>query len=111
VSTPQLYTLTAVISLPIYQPTLAFDPPPASAFPPAIGLSAMMAVTFGVTTEAIRHGPIGRVSPIEGDILTVVVDVSPGWARISVQDRGTLGRLGRPPGAGWVLGLGGRGLE
>jgi hypothetical protein len=48
----------------------------------------MMAVTFGVTTEAIRRGPIGRVSPIEGDILTVVVDVSPGWARISVQDRG-----------------------
>jgi hypothetical protein len=78
-STPQLYTLTAVIFLPIYLPTLAFDPPPASAFPPAIGLSAMMAVTFGVTTEAIRRGPIG-VSPIEGDILTVVVDVSPGWA-------------------------------
>jgi hypothetical protein len=25
----------------------------------------MMAVTFGVTTEAIRRGPIGRVSPIE----------------------------------------------
>lgn len=46
-STPQLYTLTAVISLPIYLPTLAFDPPPASAFPPALGLSAMMALTFG----------------------------------------------------------------
>lgn len=32
-SSPQLYTLTAVISLPIYLPTLAFDAPPASAFP------------------------------------------------------------------------------
>lgn len=28
-STPQLYTLTAVISLPIYLPTLFLDPPPA----------------------------------------------------------------------------------
>lgn len=65
-STPQLYTLTAVISLPIYLPTLVFDAPPASAFPPALGLSAMMAVTFGVTTEAIRRGPVGRVSPITG---------------------------------------------
>lgn len=25
-----------------------------------------MAVTFGVTTEAIRRGPVGRVSPITG---------------------------------------------
>lgn len=65
-STPQLYTLTAVISLPIYLPTLLFDPPLVSAFPPALGLSAMMAVTFGVTTEAIRRGPVGRVSPITG---------------------------------------------
>jgi hypothetical protein len=98
-------------SLPIYQPTLAFDLPPASAFPPAIGLSAMMAVTFGVTTEAIRRGPIGRVSPIEGDIITVLVDVSPGWARISVQDRGpgvSQSDVGAPAsdvGTGWGLRL------
>lgn len=65
-STPQLYMLTAVISLPIYLPSLLFDPPPISAFPPALGLSAMMAVTFGVTTEAIRRGPVGLVSPITG---------------------------------------------
>src|SRR6059036_3557667 len=59
----------------IYLPTLAFDPPPASAFPPALGLSLMMAVTFGVTTEAIRRGPVGRVSPITGlsPALTVVL--------------------------------------
>lgn len=74
-STPQLYTLTAVISLPIYLPFLLFDPPPASSFPPALGLSTMMAVTFGVTTEAIRRGPVGRVSPITGlsPALTVVL--------------------------------------
>ena len=61
-STPQFYLLSAVISLPIYLPTLIFDPPPLGAFPGALGLSAMMAVTFGVTTEAIRRGPVGRVS-------------------------------------------------
>lgn len=71
----------------------------------------MMAVTFGVTTEAIRRGPIGRVSPIEGDIITVVVDVSPGWARISVQDRGpgvSQSDVGAPAsdlGTGWGLRL------
>ena len=65
-STPQFYLLTAVVSLPIYLPVLAFDPPPLSAFPGALGLSALMAVTFGVTTEAIRRGPVGRVSPITG---------------------------------------------
>lgn len=74
-STPQLYTLTAVVSLPIYLPVIAFDPPPLSAFPPALGLSVMIAVTFGVTTEAIRRGPVGRVSPITGlsPALTVVL--------------------------------------
>ena len=65
-STPQFYLLSAVVSLPIYLPVLAFDPPPLSALPPALGLSALMAVTFGVTTEAIRRGPVGRVSPITG---------------------------------------------
>ena len=65
-STPQFYLLSAVVSLSIYVPVLAFDPPPLSALPPAFGLSALMAVTFGVTTEAIRRGPVGRVSPITG---------------------------------------------
>ena len=65
-STPQFYLLSAVVSLPIYVPVLAFDPPSLSALPPALGLSALMAVTFGVTTEAIRRGPLERVSPITG---------------------------------------------
>ena len=65
-TTPQFYLLSAVVALPVYLPILVFDPPPASAFPPALGLSLMMAATFGVTTEAIRRGPVGRVSPITG---------------------------------------------
>ncbi len=65
-TTPQFYLLSAVVSLPVYLPTVVFDPPPLRAFPGALGLSAMMAVTFGVTTEAIRRGRIGRVSPITG---------------------------------------------
>lgn len=31
---------------------------------PAFGLACLMALTFGVTAEAIRRGPLGAVSPI-----------------------------------------------
>jgi drug/metabolite transporter (DMT)-like permease len=65
-ATPQFYVLTASLSLPVYVPMLVLDPSPRSAFLPALGLSAFMAVTFGVTTEAIRRGPVGKVSPITG---------------------------------------------
>lgn len=65
-TTPQFYLLSAVVSLPVYLPMLVFDPPPPGAIPGALALSALMAVTFGVTTEAIRRGPVGRVSPITG---------------------------------------------
>ncbi len=65
-STPQFYLLSALVSLPVYLPVLALDPPPLSALPGALGLSALMAVTFGITTEAIRRGPVGLVSPITG---------------------------------------------
>jgi O-acetylserine/cysteine efflux transporter len=65
-TTPQFYLLSAVVALPVYLPVLILAPPPLEAFPAALGLSAMIAVTFGLTTEAIRRGPIGRVSPITG---------------------------------------------
>jgi uncharacterized membrane protein len=65
-STPQFYLLSAIVSVSIYLPVVAFDPPPLSAVPPAIGVAALTALTFWVTTEAIRRGPIGRVSPITG---------------------------------------------
>ena len=65
-STPQFYLLSALISLPFYVPILIADLPPVSALPGALGVSALMALTFGITTEAIRRGPVGRVSPLTG---------------------------------------------
>lgn len=65
-STPQFYFLSAVVSFPVYLPVLLLDPPPLSAFPGAIGVAALVALTFGITTEALRRGPVGRVSPITG---------------------------------------------
>ena len=77
-STPQFYLLTAVVSLPVYLATLVVDPPPLGAFPGALGVSAMMAITFGIATEAIRRGPVGRVSPITGlsPALTAILAVA-----------------------------------
>jgi len=77
-STPQFYLLSAVVSLPFYLPVLALDPPPLSAFTPAVGVASMTGLTFWVTTEAIRRGPIGRVSPITGlsPALTAVLAVT-----------------------------------
>jgi drug/metabolite transporter (DMT)-like permease len=76
-STPQFYLLSASLSLPVYLPMLFLDPPRASAFGPALGVSAFMAVAFLVTTEALRRGPVGRVSPITGvaPALTAVLAV------------------------------------
>ncbi|HEX9123925.1 MAG TPA: EamA family transporter [Actinomycetota bacterium] len=76
-STPQFYLLSASLSLPVYLPMLFLDPPRAAAFVPALGVSAFMAVAFGVTTEALRRGPLGRVSPITGvaPALTAVLAV------------------------------------
>jgi uncharacterized membrane protein len=65
-STPQFYLLSAVVSLPLYMPVLVADPPPPSALPGALGVSVLMAATFGLTTEAVRRGPVGRVSPVTG---------------------------------------------
>jgi drug/metabolite transporter (DMT)-like permease len=65
-TTAQFTVLAAGLALPVYAPMLLLDPPPASAFAPAIGVSAFMAVAFFVTTEALRRGPVGKVSPITG---------------------------------------------
>jgi len=74
-TTPQFYLLSAAVSLPIYLPVLLLDPPPPSAVPGAVGLAGLTALTFWVTTEAIRRGPIGRVSPITGlaPVLTAIL--------------------------------------
>jgi uncharacterized membrane protein len=62
--TGKFYLLSAVVSLLTYAPYLAVRPPAASELLPAFGLACLMAITFGVTTEAIRRGPLGAVSPI-----------------------------------------------
>lgn len=62
--TGKFYLLSAVVSLLTYAPYLVLRPPTASELLPALGLACLMALTFGVTTEAIRRGPLGAVSPI-----------------------------------------------
>ena len=62
--TRKFYLLSAIVSLLIYTPYLVLRPPAVSGLLPAFGLACLMAVTFGVTTEAIRRGPLGAVSPI-----------------------------------------------
>ncbi len=62
--TRKFYLLSATVSLLTYTPYLLVRPPAVSALLPAFGLACLMAVTFGVTTEAIRRGPLGSVSPL-----------------------------------------------
>jgi bacterial/archaeal transporter family protein len=62
--TGKFYLLSAIVSLLTYAPYPALRPPARSELLPAFGLAFLMAVTFGVTTEAIRRGPLGTVSPI-----------------------------------------------
>ena len=62
--TRKFYLLSAVVSLIVYTPYLVWRPPAVEELLPAFGLASLMAVTFGVTTEAIRRGPLGAVSPI-----------------------------------------------
>src|SRR5215471_1762971 len=62
--TGKFYLLSAAVSLLTYAPYLVIRPPALKELLPAFGLACLMAVTFGVTTEAIRRGPLGTVSPI-----------------------------------------------
>src|SRR5712692_11948761 len=62
--TPKFYLLSAAVSLLTYAPYLVLRPPVWRDLPPAFGLACLMAITFGVTTEAIRRGPLGIVSPV-----------------------------------------------
>jgi len=64
--TSKFYLLSAAVSLVTYTPYILLHPPPLPSLPPAFGLACLMAITFGVTTEAIRRGPLGAVSPITG---------------------------------------------
>ncbi len=60
--TSKFYLLSAGVSLVTYTPYILMHPPPLPSVLPAFGLACLMAITFGVTTEAIRRGPLGAVS-------------------------------------------------
>ncbi len=62
--TRKFYLLSAGVSLVVYTPYLVWRPPAVAGLLPAFGLACLMAVTFGITTEAIRRGPLGAVSPL-----------------------------------------------
>jgi uncharacterized membrane protein len=62
--TRKFYLLSAVVSLITYLPYLLLRPPAIGELLPAFGLACLMAITFGVTTEAIRRGQLRTVSPI-----------------------------------------------
>ena len=63
-STARFYRWTAICSLVVYVPFALYVPPDASAVLGALGLSVLMALTFWVTTEATRRGPLSLVAPL-----------------------------------------------
>lgn len=90
--TGKFYLLSATVSLAAYTPYLVYRPPAVAELASAFGLACLMAVTFGVTTEAIRRGPLGAVSPITAlsPMLTAVLGIVflqerlPVWGYIGV---------------------------
>lgn len=63
-STARFYRWTAICSLAVYIPFALVVPPDFASFGPALGLSLLMALTFWVTTEATRRGPVSVVAPL-----------------------------------------------
>jgi drug/metabolite transporter (DMT)-like permease len=114
--TRKFYLLSASVSLAVYLPYLIWRPPPVRELLPAFGLACLMAVTFGVTTEAIRRGPLGAVSPITAlsPALTALLAIallreqlSPiAYVGIAMAPVGVVllsARSGdRTPGSGWI---------
>lgn len=74
----KFYLLSAAVTLVTYTPYLIVHPPSPAQLLPALSLACLMAITFGVTTEAIRRGPLGAVSPITGfsPVLTAILAIS-----------------------------------
>lgn len=65
-TTRKFYLLNAIVSFAVYAlwSGLSGRFPTAVQLPGALALSVLMAATFWVTTEALRRGPVGRVSPL-----------------------------------------------
>jgi len=115
--TKKFYLLSALVSLLVYLPYLVWRPPAREALLPAFGLACLMALTFGVTTEAIRRGPLGAVSSITAlsPALTAILAVgllgerlAPwGYAGMALAPLGvtllSTGRTGKEGSEGWVM--------
>ncbi len=63
-STARFYRWTAICSLIVYVPFAFILSPDASAVIGAVALALLMAITFWVTTEATRRGPVSAVAPL-----------------------------------------------
>jgi drug/metabolite transporter (DMT)-like permease len=76
-STARFYRWNAIVSLLVYAPFAVLVPPRGEALAGALGLSLLMALTFGVTTEATRRGPVGVVAPLTASspALTVLLAI------------------------------------
>src|SRR5712692_1436978 len=76
-STARFYRWNAIVSLAVYLPFALLVPPRADALAGALALSLLMALTFWVTTEATRRGPISIVAPLTATspAITVVLAV------------------------------------
>ncbi len=84
-STARFYRLNAILSLSVYAVFAIAVPPDPSGVVGAVGLSLLMAMTFWVTTEATRRGPVGLVAPLTAmsPALTVILAVTILAERIS----------------------------
>src|SRR5438552_16883261 len=86
-STARFYRLNAVLSLGVYAVFAIAVPPDPRGVLGAVGLSLLMAMTFWVTTEATRRGPVGVVAPLTAmsPALTVILAVAILSERISFE--------------------------
>src|SRR3989454_12600724 len=84
-STARFYRLNAILSLAVYAVFAIAVPPDPGGVVGAVGLSMLMAMTFWVSTEATRRGPVGLVAPLTAmsPALTVILAVATLGERIS----------------------------
>ncbi len=104
-STARFYRWNAIVSLLVYIPFAVAVPPDPSQLLGAVALSLLMAITFWVTTEATRRGPLGAVAPLTAvsPALTATLAV------IALGERpGLLGTLGIAAAVAAALLLAGR---
>ena len=92
-STARFYRWNALLSLIVYVPFALFVPPRAEALVGALALSCLMALTFWVTTEATRRGPVGIVAPLTATSPAITVALA-------------VALLGEHPGAIALVGVG-----